>query len=176
MIENISLPHDLDMAIGSESRDFAVKADRAQPLKSSFLLILLGVGWLAFTSIFVFAFLGPIFRGKEVHFTVDDVPTVAGPGNLRPILIPALIIGVFVLVGVVILGFGIYALMKKGGYFIGTPTMLVNYQKGKMRSIDWEQFSGDIEVNGNAQKGSISLQMRTGKMVSRKDGPDRSCS
>ena len=42
-----------------------------------------------------------------------------------------------------------------------------------MRSIDWEQFSGDIEVSGNVNKGNVSLQMRTGKMVSKKNGPDR---
>ncbi len=48
MVENISLPHDLEMAIGSESRDFAVKADRVQPSKQSFFLIVMGIVWLAF--------------------------------------------------------------------------------------------------------------------------------
>ena len=56
---------------------------------------------------------------------------------------------------------------------MGTPMRLIHYYKGNMRSIDWEQFSGDIEVNGNVEKGSVSLQMRTDKMVSKKDGPDR---
>jgi len=42
-----------------------------------------------------------------------------------------------------------------------------------MRSIDWEQFSGDITLSGDNEKGSVSLQMRTGKMVRRKNGPDR---
>jgi len=64
-------------------------------------------------------------------------------------------------------------LFKKGGYFVGTPTRLVHFRNGTIRSIDWEQFSGDIEVNGNEQKGNISLGLRTGKMVSQKNGPDR---
>jgi hypothetical protein len=51
---------------------------------------------------------------------------------------------------------------------VGTSTRLVHYQNGNIRSIDWEQFSGEIELNGNDHKGNISLQMRTGKMVSRK--------
>lgn len=173
MIENILLPHDLNTVIGSERKDFAVKADHAQPPKKSFPLIVFGVFWLAFTSIFVIFFLGPIFQGKEVHFTVNEVPTVAGPGNWDPIVVPALLLGIFVLFGITMLVSGIYSLFKKGGYFVGTPTRLVNYQKGNIRSIDWEQFSGDIEVNGNAQKGNISLQMRTGRMVSRKNRPDR---
>lgn len=173
MIENIILPQDLSVAIGSENKDFAVKAHHAQPLKKSFSIIIFGTVWLAFSSIFVFAFLGPIFQGKEIHFTSNGVPTIAGPGNLSPIIMPALIIGIFVLIGIGILGSGIYSLLKKGGYFVGTPTRLVNYQKGNIRSIDWEQFSGDIEVSGNNQKGNISLQMRTGKMVSSKHGSDR---
>lgn len=173
MLDPFYLPDDLNTVIGSEKKEFAVKARRAQPGKVSGSLILFGTIWLAFTSIFVVAFLGPLFVGEEVEFTTNGVPTVAGPGNLGPILVPALIIGVFVLVGIAMLGSGIYTMFKKGGYFVGTPTRLIQYQNGTVRSIDWEQFSGDIEVKGNAEKGNLSLQMRTGRMVSRKNGPDR---
>lgn len=170
---NITLPPELSSSISSESHDFAVKAGRAQPLKKSFSLILFGIVWTAITSIFVFAFLDPLFQGKEVHFEANGVPTVVSPDNLGPIIMPAIMVGVFVLVGVGMLSSGIYLIFKKGGYFVGTPTRLVHFQNGNIRSIDWEQFSGDIEVSGNAQKGNISFQMRTGRMVSRKNGPDR---
>jgi len=173
MIDSSRLPALLAGNIGSESQDFAVMATRSQPLKNSLGVILFGTFWLAFTSIFVVAFLGPLFVGQEVHFTSNDVPVVAGPGNLKPVLVPALIIGLFVLIGIGMLGFGIYSLFNKGGYFIGTPTRLIHYHNGIIRSIDWEQFSGDIEVSGNEQKGNITLGMRTGRMVSRKNGPDR---
>jgi hypothetical protein len=173
MIENISLPEDLSIAIGTESKDFATKGKRAQPLKKSISMVLFGVFWLAFTSVFVIVFVGPLFRGEEVQFSSNGVPVVAGPGNLRPITGPALFLGVFVLIGFGLLGSGIYSMFKKGGYFVGTPTRLVTYKKGNIRSIDWEQFTGDIEVKGNARKGSITLVMRTGQMVSRKNGPSR---
>ena len=172
-MENIILPQELSSSLSSENKDFAVKAGRAQPLKKSVSLILFGTVWTAFTSIFVFAFLGPLFQGKEVRFESNGAPTVASPDNLGPIIMPAIIIGVFVLVGVGMLTWGIYSIFKEGGYFVGTPTRLVHFQNGHIRSIDWEQFSGDIEVSGDAQKGNISLQMRTGRMVSRKNGPDR---
>jgi len=172
MLEKFYLPNDLNSVIGSEKTDFAVKAKRAQPGKVSVGLIIFGTIWLAFTSIFVVAFLGPLFVGQEVEFTTNGVPTVAGPDNLGPIVLPALIIGIFVLVGIAMLGFGIYSLFKKGGYFVGTPTRLVHYQNGTVRSIDWEQFSGDIEVKGNMEKGNLALQMRTGRMVSRKSGSE----
>jgi hypothetical protein len=173
MIEDVGLPQALIDHIGSERKEFAVKAKRAQPYSVSMFLILFGAGWLAFTSIFVVAFLGPLFKGKEVHFTSNEVPVVAGPGNLEAITVPALIIGIFVLVGLILLSIGLYMLFKRGGYFVGTPTRLVHYSKGTIRSVDWEQFSGDIEIKGNNEKGTITLGMRTGRMVSKKNGPDQ---
>jgi len=173
MNPNFELPQVLYNSLGSETRDFVVKAKRTSPVKVSLALIVFGTFWLAFTSIFVIAFLGPLFVGKEVHFTSNDVPVVAGPGNLGPVVVPALIIGLFVVVGIGILGFGIYTLVGKGGYFIGTPTRMVCYQKGTIRSIDWEQFSGDVEVSGTAEKGNLALGMRTGRMVSQKNSSDR---
>ena len=173
MVENFVLPPQLESYIGSESKDFAVKAKHANPPKTSFFMILFGTVWLGFTSIFFFAFLGPLFQGKEVEFLTNDVPTVAGPGNLKPIIMPAVIIGIFILVGIIMLFAGVRLLFKKGGYFVGTPSRLISMDKGKYRSVDWEQFSGDIEVRGNEEKGHITLGMRTGKMVSSKNGPDR---
>jgi hypothetical protein len=175
MMRNAVLPRDLNTHIGSERKDFAVKAGRAQPRKKSMGIILFGTLWTAFTSIFVIAFLGPLFLGKEVHFESNGVPTVAGPGNIGPILVPALIIGVFVLIGLGMLAGGFYSLYRKGGYFVGTPLRLIQYHKGTIRSMDWEQFTGNIEVKANARsmKGNLSLEMRTGMMVSRKNGPSR---
>jgi hypothetical protein len=173
MTQNIALPPEILSNIGSESIDFTVKANRAQPLKSTLGIIIFGTAWLAFTSIFVVAFLGPLFKGREVHFTANDVPVVAGPGNLGPVVVPALVIGLFVLVGLGMLAFGMYSLFRKGGYFAGTATRLVQFHKGTIRSVDWEQFSGDIEVSGTNLKGNITLGMRTGRMVSRKNGPDQ---
>jgi hypothetical protein len=159
--------------LASERKDFAVKAGRSQPRKKSLSLIIFGALWTGFTSIFVVVFLGPLIAGKEVHFESNGVPTVASPENLGPILVPALIIGVFVLIGIGMMAGGFFSMFRKGGYFVGTSTRLIHYYKGRIRSIDWEQFSGDIELRGNDVKGNISLQMRTGRMVSRKNGADR---
>ncbi len=173
MIDYITLPPELKTVIGTETRDFAVKARRSQPVKMSMALIIFGTVWLAFSSIFVIAFLGPLFVGENVYFTANDIPTEAGPGRSRPIVVPALIIGFFVFVGVAMVGFGLYSLVKKGGYYVGTPTRLISYQNGTVRSIDWEQFSGDIEMKGDDLKGDLTLQMRSGRMVSSKSGSDR---
>ena len=56
MIENTRLPQDLSYMVGSERKDFAVKAGRAQPRKKSLSIILFGTFWTAFTGIFVVVF------------------------------------------------------------------------------------------------------------------------
>lgn len=103
---------------------------------------------------------------------VNDEPVVAGPGHYGALTVPALIIGIFLLVGFLVLGSGLYLLVKKGGYFVGTPTRLIINEGKSIRSIDWEQFSGDIELRGDERKGDLVLQLRTGRMVSRKSGEE----
>ncbi len=100
MIDKYDLPKNLQTVLAEEKMDFSVKAKRAKPIKSSLGIILFGTVWTAFTSIFVFAFLWPLFIGEEVHFSSNNVPTVASPDNLEPIILPAIIIGVFVLIGI----------------------------------------------------------------------------
>lgn len=170
MLEPISLPDKLIEVIGSENKDFAVKGGHAQPVKNSIGVIIFSLFWLAFTSIFVFAFLGPLLWDKETTGSGNFVISTEG---MQGMMVPALVIGLFVFIGLVMLFFGLYSLFKKGGYFVGTPTRLINFTKNSYRSIDWEQFSGDIQVNGKETKGAITLGMRTGKMVSSKSGPDR---
>lgn len=169
-MNNLAMPIGLQSIIGQENVDFLVKAKRKQPLKKSLGIILFGTVWTAFVSIFVMVFLGPIFRGGETHFKVDGVPTSASWENFQPAMTPALIIGLFVLIGIGMLTWGIYSLFQKGGYFVGTANRLVSYYKGNVNTYDWEQFNGNMEIND--RKGDISFQLRTGKMVSRKNGPD----
>lgn len=169
-MNDLILPVDLQSIIGNENMDFLVKAKRNQPVKNSIGIIMFGTIWTAFVSIFVIAFFGPIFRGEETHFTVDGVPTSASWENFRPMVTPALIIGLFVLIGIGMLAWGLYSLFQKGGYFVGTNNRLIKYYKGIVNTYEWEQFTGNMEIN--SIKGDISLQLRTGKMVQRKNRPD----
>lgn len=168
-----NLPTELEVSVGSEKKDFSFKAKRNKPLRTSIGLIVFSLFWLSFTSIFVFGFFGPLFAGKEVHFTVNDVPTVASIDNLEPLIMPGVIIGLFVLVGLGIFIGGIYSMVVEGGWFVGTEKRLIIYRKNNIRSIDWEQFNGDISVRGNVNIGDITMNLRTGKMVSQKNGPSR---
>lgn len=165
-----SLPTDLRSVIGTEKIDFSIIAKRKQPLKNSWGLIIFGTIWSAFISIFVVAFLGPLIKGEEVHFKVNDEPTTGSWENFEPLLIPTLFIGLFVIIGIAILFSGFYSFFQKGGNFVGTENRLIHYRKGTIKTYDWEQFSGNMEIN--SRKEDILMELRTGKMVSRKNKPD----
>jgi hypothetical protein len=164
-------PTELQLVIGKEKVDFSVFAKRRRSVKQSLSTITFGLIWTAFTSIFVVAFFGPLFKGEEVHFGVDGKSVVGSLENPESMLVPALIIGLFVLIGVGMLAWGFFSMFQKGGYFVGTANRLIHYRSGKINIFDWEQFTGSMEMNLN--RGEISLQLRTGKMVSRKNGPSQ---
>lgn len=166
-----SLPADLKSVIGTEKVDFSIISKRKQPLNKSWGLILFGTIWSAFISIFVIAFLGPIFKGEEAHFKVNGEETTASWDNFEPMLVPSLIIGLFVVVGIAILCAGFYSLFQKGGYFVGTEHRLIHYRKGTIATYDWEQFSGNMEIN--SKKEDLTMELRTGEMVSQKDKADK---
>ncbi len=173
MSANIALPQELSSSLGSEAQDFAIKAERALPVRKCVSLIVLGLVWTVFMSMFWVTLLGPVLMGQEATFKVNGVQTAVGPGNLAPLLFPGLVIGVLTLAGLVFLLWGVASLFREGGYFVGTASRLVFFKKGNIRSMDWGNFSGDIEVRGADQKGDISLRMSSGKMESSRYGRDR---
>lgn len=158
------LPQDLNSSLGSENKDFVLKAHNIHP--SAILFGLIGFGVLGGVGLFAFVFtlVIPFFQGKEVHFVLQGIPTVVSIDNPYPFVMAIIVVGFFCL--------EVYEqYFKKRDYFVGTPTRLLHFRKST-RSIPWEQFSGHVEVTGNAKKGNILLQMRTGKVVS-KNGTDR---
>lgn len=163
----LSLPSDLQSVIGTEKVEFSLLAKRSEPRSKSLGMLAFGIAWTLFTGIFVIAFFGPVIKGEEVNFETNGQATTGSWDNFEPLLVPALIIGLFVLIGIGMISWGIYASFRKGGYYVGTANRLIRYQNGNINSYDWEQFSGNVELN--VKNGDLSLELRTGKMESRKN-------
>ena len=172
MISN-NIPIELRKIIDLEETDFIVKSKRNYPRKKAIALLGVAVFWNMLVSIFVVAFFGPLFKEKEVHFESNGTPTTANLDNLEPLLVPGLLIGFFVLIGLGLLFWGLIMLIQKGGYFVGTETRFIKYRKGTAIIKDWEQFSGNIEIKLKENYGNLQLELRTGKMNSRKNAPDK---
>lgn len=166
----LQLPKDLLSVIGNETIDFSVYAKRKQPKVLSYGIIGFSLIWLVIPTIGSYAFFKPLFKGEDVRFKVNDVPTTANWENLEPMVFPSLILILFLAIGVGFLLWGIITLFKKGGYYVGTENRIINYLNGTIKYFDWEQFTGNIELN--FKKKNISLEMRRGKMRKRNNGPD----
>jgi hypothetical protein len=157
---NRFLPPELETVVGAEKIEFSVVSKRNKPIGQAAGTLIFGVIWSAITSIFVVAFFGPLFKGEEVEFGLNGEMVTASLDNLEPILVPALIIGVFVLIGIIALLVGIYQFFQTGGYFAATATRLLHYRKGNIATYDWAQFTGNVKMN--AKRGNITLQLRSG--------------
>lgn len=168
-----SSPPELLKIIDHESVDFRVKSSRNHPRSSAMAVLVFSLIWCAFISFFAISFFGPLFRKGEVRFEVNDLPTVASLEHWEPMLVPGLIIGLFILIGLGMLGGGLLMMFQSGAYFVGTPTRFIKYRKGITTVKDWEQFSGNIKLKYNGLQGDLSLELRTGKMQHRKNAPSK---
>jgi len=65
MLQSTELPEELNISLGSENREFAVKGTFAQPVIASALSILFGAGWLGFTFLLMSFFLAPGFFSHD---------------------------------------------------------------------------------------------------------------
>lgn len=167
------IPPEINNILAGEPNDFIVKAKRANPPMVANVLLTTGLIFVTIGAMVIISTWWQIHIGNDIHFELNGVATVAGPGNLRPLIFPGIAFGFCALLGLVLSVIGAYTRFAKGGWHIGTPKRLIIYQKKGTRSINWEQFSGDIEVSGTDEDGSISLQMRTGRMIRRKRGAER---
>ncbi len=168
-----SIPRDLKTVIDDEQVDFFVKSERNYPKKKAFGVFFVSLFWNAIVSVFVVAFFGPLFSNEEVNFKVNGTPKVASWDNLEPLLFPAVFVGLFAIIGIGILSWALVMFFQKGGYFVGTKTRFIKYRKGTIEIKDWEQFSGNIQIKSNGQYGDIQLELRTGKMQSRKNSSSK---
>lgn len=169
MTEQITLPEELNISLASESREFAVRSRRANPVGSSIFKIIFGIFWLGFISIFLSFFFESFAQGGFKQVITDINESNEGNSQQSGIYV-VLFFSVFVLIGLYMFLGGVFSLLKRGDYYVGTPTRLVRFRKGKMMSSDWEQFNGKIAVRGSNKRGSITLEMRTGQMHSGKGG------
>ncbi|MBU0661147.1 hypothetical protein KKG22_03120 [Patescibacteria group bacterium] len=173
MTNQQTIPSELNNMIGAERKDFAIKAGLAQPIKKNVSTAFSGLVLIGFVSMFIFQMFAPLFQGRAVNYTVNGVAKSATMGDAGGLVFPGVILGIFLVLGIFLFAKGIFGFFKKGGYFVGTSDKLFHYQKGEIKAMNWEQFSGNITVKGKAQKGEITLELRTGKMVKQKNGPDR---
>ncbi|MBI2097700.1 MAG: hypothetical protein HYT46_02085 [Candidatus Vogelbacteria bacterium] len=163
-----SPPVKLQKMLGEEKPDFIVRAKRATSLGGSVFLLFFAVFWLIISGLITYFMVTRLFSGGEINYTINGIPkTTDKPGLI--LLLPA----VFDLVGIFLLWASLRGLFSGEAWFAGTSSRLFVHAKSGSRSIDWEQFNGDIEVSGDENLGNVTLAMRTGHWQGRKHRADR---
>jgi hypothetical protein len=168
-MSEIEIPKEIEGSISNERVDFKLKCTRSEPPGKTLGSMLSGVLWLGFSLVFVILFFGPIFLGENMDIEVNGKPTTVGPNNnLEVLAIPALIMGVFLIIGgVFTLGPLTRLVTKNEEIFIGTDKRLIVISSEGTKSIDWEEFRGTISVLGGMDKGFVELVLQEEEIVRR---------
>ncbi len=157
------MPPEINQFLDSGERvEFAVYSKRVTPLSYTLAGLFFTFIWLSITGTVGFGFLSPWFLNESANFTKNGAPVTVGPGNWSGLLLPALIVGVFAVIGVSALCLIVYSFFSKGGWFVGTSKRLMQYRKGKVTSTNWDQFTGNFEMKGSPEKGNLMLELKTG--------------
>ncbi len=134
------LPMSLQQKINGELVLFAVKTKtRVNPV--GLANIIFAAFWLGITLIMGAGFFIPLLRNGSVNIKINGQPQVATLENWQSLAFPAVMIGGFFLIGLVILWKGIGYFVQKESYFIGTPSRIVLEFDGKTSDFAWQDFS-----------------------------------
>ena len=160
LMRNLNLPKILLDSLGSEAQDFTVKAKKAYPASIGLSMLAFSVVWLTINGIIASVILVPLLQGQVVETTFNEQLVSGSLDNLQPILLPVLLNSFFIIIGIGLTIATFYFLFKSGGYFVGTPHRLYILNGNKLKSVEWELFSGKNTVTGSSQFGNITLELR----------------
>ncbi len=145
----MQIPKILRQAIDEEQTDFIVQPRRTSTkkgLKNSIVFSVLWIGILV----------GFILIGG------DDIKNDFDLTDIKILMLPV----IWISIGVIPTLFTIYSYYFKTPdiFFASTPTRLIVKNANKVRSIDWEQFTGEIINGGSREDADLTLVLRTGYM------------
>jgi hypothetical protein len=140
------LPPELASLAWSEPRDFVVESKRSKPIRTSLSQIFFGIAWIL---VLVSIWWKDLFSSGNF----SSIFSPLDPSNTK------LVLFVFILFWFLPLITWIFSLLKKWWIFLATPTRLLHYKNGKIESLEWSSFTGNIFILGN----NLTLEMKSGK-------------
>ena len=150
------LPPALIRVIDSEEVDFVVLAKRQEDPMPVFGLVAMGSIWT----------IGLIAFSWDIR--LFDFYDAEGHLILWERLTSLFFLALFFLPGVLPIWYGLHLYYKKGGYFVGTPTRLIQYRAGKLAATSWGQFTGKVFVSLSSH--SLTFTLRTGYNYTNRHG------
>jgi hypothetical protein len=167
MTDPITMPEELLIAIGSETKEFIVKGTRLRPVKGSFTQLIIGIIWVGGFLWIGYAVFDPFGGAQETVVTPSLTNESLIDNLINQGIAGYLIYALFLIPGIWNLTKTVIPLLKKGGIFVGTPKNLLNYRNGKLITYEWNQFIQKTSATGNASKGNLTLTRTTGYQTKR---------
>ena len=169
LMEIISLPPILEEYLSNKKRYFVVKSKHANPrwIGDFFIVVIL----FLIVAVFGSGTLLPVLMWQTIDITVNNVPTTAWPWNLKPLLIPWIVIGTFFLAGIYQLVRSIKNYIKPWKYFVWTEKGIVIYDDRleELKKVDRSNITNTIAVSGKWFYKNLTIMLTTGQMKTTKN-------
>ncbi len=164
-INGVKVSAELYNMLEGENIEFILHSKFTSAAINNIPFLVLGGAWTFYGLFFFLSFYYQSFKG----WIPDPAKLTHAPENIIIIVtLGALVI--FVLTGVFIILASIRHIAKSGCWYIGTDRKLIVATRRRVHFYDWDQFTPDIELIGNDKKGSLILNMKTGKTIIKKSG------
>lgn len=165
-----TLPNELQNIIGTERIDFVAYAKRKNARPTSYAVFGFALLWFSISTFANYVFFKPLFIGQDIRMESEGEVITANLDNLEPAIVPGVVLIVFLIIGIILFVWGLRYLLKKGGYYVGTETRIINYLEGEVMYLGWDEFTGNIELDIN--KKSVVLELHSGETRRDKDGTE----
>ena len=168
MVEHHQIPSELKSLLGEENVQFFVKADKERTTKELWSVIRGGLFWIIIIGGIFTAMVYELLLGKPTSLYIGNTYTTISPDDLSP-LFGFFIFGFFfVLPGFILIALGIFGFFRKGGYFLGTQSRLLQLNSWNECSVhDWSGFQNKIDLFFTNTKGNLMFTLKETEIIKR---------
>lgn len=153
-----NLPNKLKKIIASEKTDFIVKSSKQQSIAKTLPALIFSILFIAILGFIIFKFINPIIE-KELL----DTSNIVEIENWTVLVLPAIVLGIFIVIAIGFFIKTLSALFSKGKFFVGTENQLIIYNKGTIITKEWKLFSGKIKTEQKHNYGNLILELKAKK-------------
>lgn len=134
-----SVPKDLQDIINKEDKiDFLVKSDKYETKYNGISLILLWLIWLIWNIYTVIIKWNTLLPDMEKEIKVYWIASAFA-------------------VWLCLTFYGLYRIMRDGGYFVWTSDKLIRYMKWNITNMNWKDFKNIVDIKGDTYKWRILM-------------------
>ena len=159
-MNNNELPKKLKKIIAKEKVDFITKSSKKNNVKQILPKLIFALFFNGILLIFVTKFFEPYMKNGSISFSSIGIPVFNNIKEWDAIIIPAIFLMIFIVIGTGLFIGIIKMFFDKGNIYVGTEKRLISYSKGRIKTNQWNEFSGKITSKQKHNKGDLILELK----------------